>query len=338
MVSVIVPVFNSEKFLSRCIQSLVCQTLKNIEIILINDASTDSSLDIIKSFENKYPGKIKSINSEINLRQGGARNLGIKAAKWEYLAFVDSDDWIGPDMLLILYENAKRTDSDMVGCDYFLAVSNKNFHPLNNKYSKHLLKISGKDLRENEKERLLFMVSGLWCHLYRRSIIIKNDIFFIENMAYEDNHFVRLYTLYIKKYYFIQKPLYFYFKNPNSTTNKKNQSYHFDRILIERKKIEDYKSRDIFNRYKNGIELDFLLTFYINTVVMIFTIFDDPPLKKIKDLKSELCKIFPEYKKNPYYTTIPTKDRVKVFLAEKFPHILKIIYKIKQLINSKKFY
>ncbi|MDR1467409.1 MAG: glycosyltransferase [Oscillospiraceae bacterium] len=335
MVSIIVPVFNSEKFLSRCVKSLTCQILDEIEIILINDASTDNSLKIIRDFEKKFPNKIRVINSNVNLKQGGARNLGIKAAKGEYLGFVDSDDWVEPNMFSALYKKAKKEDSDMIGCKYFYAFSDKNFYAVSNRYSKNLEKISNINLNDKQKECLLFMISGLWCHLYKRSIILQNNIFFIENITYEDNHFVRLYSLYINKYSFVNKPLYFYFKNLNSTTNLRNKFYHLDRLLIEKEKIKDYQLRAIFNRYRDGIEIDFVKTFYVNTVILLFAIFDDPPFKKISDLKLELCKNFPEYKKNPYYDiVISNADKLKIFLAENFPHVLKLCYKFKQFMSK----
>lgn len=90
-VSIIVPCYNVEKYLPRCIESLVNQTLEDIEIILVNDASPDNSIKIMKEYELKYPNKIKIIDSQINLRQGGARNLGIDIATGEFIGFVDSD-------------------------------------------------------------------------------------------------------------------------------------------------------------------------------------------------------------------------------------------------------
>ncbi|MDR3178578.1 MAG: glycosyltransferase [Oscillospiraceae bacterium] len=336
MVSVIVPVYNSEKFLSRCIKSLVNQTLKEIEIIFVNDVSTDESLEIIKKFKEKYPKKIKIINSKKKLRQGGARNLGIKVAIGEYVAFVDSDDWVNLNMFSLLYKKAKQDESDFVGCRYFVSDSQKNIIE-KNKFSKFLLEISGKILNDKEKERLLFSISALWCHIYRRSIIFDKNIFFIENIAYEDNHFVRLYTLYIQKYSFLDIPLYFYFENLNSTTRQKNQNYQFDRLLVEKKKIEAYKARSFYERYKNGIEIDFVRTFYINTVAIIFNSFDNPPVEKIKNLKNEVKKFFPKYKLNPYYNEIiPTLDKIKIVLAENFPLLLNMLYKFKIYVKSHK--
>ena len=104
-VSVIIPVYNTEQYLNKCLDSLVNQTLKDIEIILINDGSTDNSQNIIDEYSAKYPDKIKSFIKE-NGGQATARNLGITKATGEYIGFVDSDDWIELNMYEELYNKA----------------------------------------------------------------------------------------------------------------------------------------------------------------------------------------------------------------------------------------
>lgn len=99
-VSIIVPVYNVEKYLNRCIESLLNQTYKNIEIILVNDASPDNSIAIMKEYEKKYPDIIKCIYLTKNVRQGGARNRGLKIAKGKFICFVDSDDWVDSDYII----------------------------------------------------------------------------------------------------------------------------------------------------------------------------------------------------------------------------------------------
>lgn len=114
-VSVIVPVYNTEKFLKKCIDSIVNQTLEEIEIILINDGSTDNSYIICDEYSKKYPQKIKYINNK-NIGCSATRNLGINLAKGEYIAFVDSDDYIDKEMYQDMYEKAKKEDLDIVIC------------------------------------------------------------------------------------------------------------------------------------------------------------------------------------------------------------------------------
>ena len=114
-VSVIVPIYNTEKFLRKCIESIVNQTLEEIEIILINDGSTDNSHIVCEEYSRKYPKKIRYINNK-NIGCSATRNLGISLAKGEYIAFVDSDDYIEQEMYQEMYEKAKKENLDIVVC------------------------------------------------------------------------------------------------------------------------------------------------------------------------------------------------------------------------------
>ena len=106
-VSVIIPVYNTEDYLRECIESLVNQTLREIEILIVNDGSTDSSLEIMKEFKNKYPNIIK-IFDKVNGGQASARNYALPFAQGEYLGFVDSDDWVDSTMYEEMYEKAEK--------------------------------------------------------------------------------------------------------------------------------------------------------------------------------------------------------------------------------------
>ena len=115
-VSVVVPVYNTSKYLRRCLDSLVNQTLKNIEIIIVNDKSTDNSKDIIKEYENKYQN-IKVIHNKINKGIGYNRNLGIEIASGKYIAFVDSDDYIDLNLYEKMYEYSEEKKLNLCVCD-----------------------------------------------------------------------------------------------------------------------------------------------------------------------------------------------------------------------------
>ena len=118
-VSVIVPVYNVDKYLRKCLDSLVNQTLKEIEIIVINDGSTDGSQRIIDEYQNTYPDIIRGfIKSNGGLSD--ARNYGLPFCRGEYIGFVDSDDYVDKRMYELMYTKASEDDSDMVTCDYYM--------------------------------------------------------------------------------------------------------------------------------------------------------------------------------------------------------------------------
>lgn len=115
-VSIIVPVYNTERYLKKCLDSLVNQTLEDLEIIVVNDGSTDGSQMIINGFQEKYPAQIKSFTKE-NGGLSDARNFGLDRAKGEFIGFVDSDDYVSQNMFLEMYELAKKNSAELVICN-----------------------------------------------------------------------------------------------------------------------------------------------------------------------------------------------------------------------------
>ena len=115
-ISVIIPCYNAQAYIPRCLHSIFSQTIgmETLEIILVNDASTDHTLDILLQFENKFPDSVIVVNLEQNIRQGGARNVGLSYASGEYVAFLDADDWIHPDFYSTLYSLALKYDTDII--------------------------------------------------------------------------------------------------------------------------------------------------------------------------------------------------------------------------------
>lgn len=183
-ISVIVPVFNAEATLDRCLQSIVSQTYKNLEIILINDGSEDKSLDICRAWE-KQDNRIVLFNQKNN-GVSSARNLGIDKATGDYVAFVDSDDWIAPNMYEKLIKKAKESQSDLTFC-YFKIISEEN--------KKINVDFGLKDFIRLKNYSLFFLtpdknVSGMiWRILFKKESI-KGQYFNIEIKLAEDLEFL----------------------------------------------------------------------------------------------------------------------------------------------------
>lgn len=220
LISVIIPVYNSEKFLNRCLKSIFLQTLSDFEVILINDGSNDASYEIMLKYKEKYPSKVKII-SQANMGVSVARNMGILQSKGEYIAFVDSDDFVATDYLELLYKNAKVNNADISCCNYY-----KYFNKTGRKYA-HVFKMS-KGVYSNKKALKILISDNrlqyyLWNKLFKRSLLIKNHITFI-NICFEDTEFC------VKSFYFsnkiavIGKPLYYYVKHKSSTIADLNLS------------------------------------------------------------------------------------------------------------------
>lgn len=211
--SIIVPVYNSEKYLSRCLSSLINQTEKEIEIIIINDGSTDGTEQIAKSFAEK-DSRIVIIDQEHKL-QGFARNNGIKQAKGEYIGFVDSDDWVDIDYFEKLYAAAKKYDSDVA-----LATNVR----IGNGKSKKRLNIIREEFITGIQEK--FDSCHQWrdgCptnKIYRTEFLKKYNIFFAEGIFCEDKIFSLKAVYYANGIATVPSIYYYYYRNPNSTTKK----------------------------------------------------------------------------------------------------------------------
>lgn len=201
-VSIIVPIFNSEIYLSRCIESLIHQSLKEIEIILVNGCSTDNSLSIAEEYKNKYSHLIKIINTETRGGPGGARNAGIKAAKGEYIGFVDSDDDVFYTMYEELYEEAVKGNYDMVDSAFYYEAIEEDFLTTT--------KTACGTLNIMKRKDLMLHGGFIWSKIIKRDIIADNKILFRENTAYEDIDFIRNVMLYCKKISAIDSVLYNY--------------------------------------------------------------------------------------------------------------------------------
>ena len=190
LVSVVMPVYNACGYLRPAIESVMAQTLKDIEIICVDDGSTDTSLDMIKIFQQS-DDRIRII-TETNAGPGLARNNGLKRARGEYVAFLDADDFYDPDMLEVMYNTAKEKDLDVVIAKYDIFENKKGKFRENveNEYSK--IYDGGVVTSKNEHpDHILESTSGsAWNKLFKRSFIVEKGITFLpEIMMFEDVYF-----------------------------------------------------------------------------------------------------------------------------------------------------
>ena len=221
-VSVIIPVFNTEKYISKCLSSLVNQTLDDIEIICVNDGSTDNSLEIIEKIANN-DARIKIINQE-HKKQGAARNAGLRIAEGEYIGFVDSDDWVDLNYYEMLYNTAKKYDADIA-----LATNVR----IGNGKTKKRLEITEEKTAETLQEKIDIgnQVKNP-CptnKIYRHSMLKENNIIWQEGVYCEDKLFTIQAIYYANKIVTVPDVNYYYFRNPNSTVHTKSEKHTLDK-------------------------------------------------------------------------------------------------------------
>lgn len=307
LISVIIPCYNVEKFIDRCMNSLINQTigLQHLELIVVNDASTDHTLDKLKKYESRYPDNILLIDLPENIKQGGARNIGLQYATADHIGFVDSDDWIEPTMYEQLYEKAMKYDCDLVSCKFRRVFEEGD--PMGRTGKGDQLYFI-----ESESDRKRFIIDGLeggiWCNLYKKSIILDYELIFPERITYEDNFWLPVLLFYVNKVYILEEYLYHYFVNMQSTILSKNSFHHLDRLTIELMKLEEYRNRGVYEKYHREIEYLFLKMYFINTLNILFTRFNRFP-EGIFDLMQEgVIKNFPDYINNPHIESMSNAE------------------------------
>ncbi len=298
--SIIVPVYNmaADGKLEYCLESLVHQTITNYEIIAVDDCSTDNSMEILKSYEEKYPDKFRAIHSDVNRKQGGAKNIGMGIAQGEWIGFIDSDDWVTPDFYERLICKGEETGADMVGCDYHLTGE----HNMEIGQIVHNNKKEQTGVLNEEKYKSLLIDSGsLVVKVYRREIVIDHPSRFPEGIFYEDNALGNSWMLRAKHFEYIEEPLYYYYQHDTSTVHTITQSRCEDRMEAGRIMLEEAKKFGYLEQYKAEMEFNFAVLFYVNT---LFTYMQGvKPVKYgfVKKLGTEMKQCFPHFQKNPYY-------------------------------------
>ncbi len=243
-VSIIIPVYNVEKYLKKCLDSAINQTWRDIEVIVIDDASPDHCRDMIKQYEQTYPKIMKAIYLEHNLCQGGARNKGLEIATGDYVLYLDSDDYIDETMCEKLITEAQKTDADIVYCDVY-----REFEEEGRKaWSSYQFAEEMGDMTE-EKIRLQLLNYGyVWARLIRTELLKKNHILFPEHKKYEDFAFMPLVVMYAHRTAYVKKPLYYYNIREQSVMTTRNAQHHTDMVDAGELVYEELKKRG-FGRY-----------------------------------------------------------------------------------------
>ena len=225
-VSIIIPAYNTEKYIFKCLMSLVKQTLKEIEIIVVDDGSTDNTLQAIKEFA-KYDKRIIAI-SQPNLRQGAARNNGTRLAKGEYIGFVDSDDWVDEEYYEKLYIAAKKYNSDIA-----LATNVR----VGNGKTKNRLDIQKEEVVTTLQDK--FDINNQWKNecptnkIYRISMLKNNNITWPEGVYCEDKMFTTQAVYYANSVVTVPDVHYYYYRRPDSTVNNTSKE-HMKKKIADR--------------------------------------------------------------------------------------------------------
>ncbi|MBD5647400.1 MAG: glycosyltransferase [Desulfovibrio sp.] len=214
-VSVLVPVYNVERYLSKCLDSLVRQTLDDLEIIVIDDGSTDASGAIADRYAEKNANMV--VVHKPNEGYGKTLNLGISLAKGEYIGILESDDWCSPFMFERLYTQAKEKDVEVIKSDFYKWWSETDIS-VNQSVAPHEVYNTKTNLRKNIE--LIFMQPSIWSSIYKRDFLVKNGIFLTETpgASYQDASFQHK-VLFCVESLFVINESFIYYRQDNPTSS-----------------------------------------------------------------------------------------------------------------------
>lgn len=290
-VSVIVPVYNVELYLDKCLQSIVNQRLNDIEIIIVNDGTKDNSQQIIDEYSNKHPDLIRPFIKK-NGGLSSARNFGIEKARGKYISFVDSDDYIDENMMLEMYNYAEEGNYDVVACDleyiyedHTQVVSSNILIDLNNK--------------DEIKKRMIDIYPAACNKIYKRNLFDKNK--FKIGVWYEDVEFMYRILPLINSIGIIKKPFYKYVQHQNAITSTFNSKI-FDYIDNWNGLIDYYKKEGIYDYYKDELEYCYVRYLYATMVKGLlhfedYSMYNNGVDLAIKNVKRN----FPNYRSNKLF-------------------------------------
>lgn len=298
-VSVIVPVYNVEKYLERCLDSLIEQTLEEIEIIVVNDGSTDRSGELADQYCSRFENIISV--SKPNGGLSDARNYGMKYVSGEYIAFVDSDDYVEKTMFEKLYTKAHNEDLDVVVCDTFMDYPGNSY----------VLK-SNLHFTDNPVRAYIYASPMACTRLVKRSVMEKFS--FQKGILYEDLNVTPTYITETSKVGFLEEPLYHYVQRDNSIMNQSE----FNNRLLDIFKVtahvkEVFEERGMYDEFHEEIEYLYLIHL-LRSAVLRFLQYKNTD-KYLEQINMIIRREFPMWKKNRYFKQSGMKFKTVCYLA-----------------------
>ncbi|HFE9683147.1 TPA: glycosyltransferase family 2 protein [Clostridium perfringens] len=332
-VSVIIPVYNAEKYIEKCINSLCNQTFDNYEIIIIDDGSSDNTELVVNKYKNRY--KFIKYYKKNNGGVSSARNYGLSVANGKYVIFVDSDDWCEKNLIEVAYKKINEFKVDWLIYGYYIEFQNKTINTIKNDIN--ILANNKKEIAKCIKlleEKML--IASPWTSIYRMDILKENNIKFNENLDFgEDVLFNLEYLEAIESVYILNLPLYHYVKFDKKTLSTKYVKNRFEKMnynIKKRKEVYD-KFNMVSDEYNIHFSNMFVKSLYGSILNMFYTECELNYREKIKSIKF----IMKDELYNSYITNSNLNN--KIFIIFKYIYKLKspfIMYIFMNIISKKK--
>ena len=289
-VSVIVPIYNVEKYLEKCINSLLSQTLEDIQIILVNDGSKDNSGNIAKEYEQNNKDRVIYVEKE-NGGLSDARNYGLKYATGDFIAFLDSDDYIEKNAYEEMYNKAIEENADYVECDFIWEFPNK-------------IRVDKQYPYKNKKEMLSFVRVVAWNKLIKRQLITDNNLEFPKGLRYEDVEFTYKLIPFVNRFAYVDKPFIHYVQREDSIANVQNERTAEIFTVLDNV-IEFYKKNNIYEKYRDELEYNYARYLLCSSLKRMCKIKDKTIREKLLTESWERLNLnFPNWKENVILKTV----------------------------------
>ncbi|MBU5431048.1 glycosyltransferase family 2 protein [Kineothrix sp. MSJ-39] len=274
-ISIIIPCYNVELYIDDCFNSLKKQTIDmdSLEIIIVNDASTDNTLEHILAFEKEYPESVLVINLTENIKQGGARNIALQYATGEYISFLDADDWVDNDFYEDLYHIARKYNAEIVQFPFRRVLLDEDGKVIKEKIIPNSNYVGYYSIQNNDDRKHFLngrlINCGSQSKFYNGDFIRKLQPSFIPKVAYEEPSFVYPLLLKVNRIYCYEKPKYNYRIHTGSTmqsyVSQKGKLY--DHPFVQLSVFEKIRNdSQIYNQFKEEIDYYFLFSFWVETI------------------------------------------------------------------------
>ena len=311
-ISVIVPVYNVYDYLDKCLKSLVNQTLKDIEILIVNDGSTDKSQEIIDKYSKKYKN-IKAFKKP-NSGLSDTRNYALGHVTGEYITFVDSDDYVEPDMYMKMYEKAKSGNYDIVACD------------INYVYKDHEEKILTDPKKDviNNKDLFINLYPTVCTKIFKKELFLESQLQFKSGVWYEDVEFMYRLLPYVNSFGVIHEAFYNYVQREKSITATVSPKI-YDYIKNSNGLVEYYKKNNFYDKYYKELEYVYVRYVYATFVKTCLGYEYQDYLKAVDEAIKNVHEHFPKYRRNKYFY----KSLKGLYMVLFNKTIAKLLYKVR---------
>lgn len=300
--SIIIPCYNAENYIQRCIDSLTAQTMNHaeIELIFVNDASADETISILLTNEKKQEEWMLVINCEEHIGVSAARNLGMQYAAGKYIGFVDSDDFVSSDMYERLINGIESSGADFAVSDFF-KVSNEKEAESHEPIIREEAFVDLSCLAERKS----LLGDGGWntsvCNkIYRKAFLEANHISFPTGVRYEDAYFSYLVFALAESAYDSGRAMYYYFYNEKSIMRGGDAVSQLERVESCELLLLELKKRELIKPYFREWEMVFIKKYYTEVLHLMMMVFDEIPYEIYTHICAWMKREFPDCHNNPY--------------------------------------